>query len=325
MSRSAYILIGAQILFVAMLALVSAHPVPFVFGRPMMAAMSFWSVGLALVLARSGLLALRTDRPLATFAGAIRSEVPIFIRALQVALLAGIALALHGWAKSMMPLIVTFWADPMLADLDAAIFGRDPWPLFRADWLMPVYGYVYLLWFPLTFVTLGLVAFSKRDHGPLVLAFLATLVIGGTMGQYILPSAGPIFFERIGLGPRFAELVATNHFSFNRVSDYLWLHYQARDAAIGTGISAMPSVHVALATWTACAWYRMWRPAALPAALYALGIWAASIASGWHYSTDGLAGVAIALGCFRYFAGRGQHAGSANSRSLRQKMPASFG
>lgn len=303
MNRSAYILVGIQILFVAMLALVSAHPVPFVFGRPLLAAMSFWSVGLALVLARNGWLALRSDRPLSAFGTGLKAEVPILVRALTIALLAGTALALHGWAKSMMPLIVDFWADPPLADLDAAIFGRDPWPWFRSDWLMPVYGYVYLLWFPITFVTLGFVAFSRRDHSPVVVAFLATLVIGGTIGQYLLPSAGPIFYERIGLGPRFAELVATNHFSFNRVSDYLWLHHQARDAAIGTGISAMPSVHVALATWTACAAFRLWRPLAIPAAVYAAGIWAASIASGWHYSTDGLAGAIIALSFF-YLAER---------------------
>ena len=306
MSKIAYILVGGQIVFVAVLALVSAHPVPFVFGRPMMAAVSFWSIGLALVLARTGWSALRSDQPIPVFAEGLKAEVPVMVRALQIALLAGAALALHGWAKSMMPLIVDFWADPILADLDAAIFGRDPWPLFRADWLMPVFGYVYLFWFPITFATLGFVAFSRRDHSPLVVAFVATLVIGGTLGQYLLPSAGPIFYERIGLGPRFAELVATNHFSFNRVSDYLWIHYQARDASLGTGISAMPSVHVALATWTALACYRLWRPLAVPAGAYALTIWAASIASGWHYSTDGLAGALIAAACFffaEHFAG----------------------
>ena len=303
MSRSAYILVGIQLLFVAMVALVSAHPVPLVFVRPMFAALSFWAVGLALVLGRNGAAALRSSQPLAAFGAGLRAEIPILVRALQIALLAGTALALHGWAKSMMPLVVDFWADSPLADLDAAIFGRDPWPLFRSGWLMPVYGYVYLLWFPITFVTLGFIAFSRRNLQPAVVAFLATLVFGGTIGQYLLPSAGPIFFERIGLGPRFAELVATNHFSFNRVSDYLWFHHQARDAAIGTGISAMPSVHVALATWTACACYRLWRPLAVPAALYAAGIWAASIASGWHYSTDGLAGVLIAMICF-YLAER---------------------
>src|SRR5829696_755909 len=98
MSRSAYVLVAIQILFVAMLALASAHPVPFVFGRPMLAAMSFWSVGLALVLARTGLAALQSDRPLPTFGAGLKGEVPILIRALKIALLAGTALALHGWA-----------------------------------------------------------------------------------------------------------------------------------------------------------------------------------------------------------------------------------
>ena len=303
MSRVAYLLVIGQILFVAVLALLAAHPVPLVFGRPLAAAFSFWSVGLALVLARTGRTALRSPEPIPAFVTGLKAEVPVMTRALKIALLAGTALALHGWAKSMMPLIADFWADQSLADVDAALFGRDPWPLFRAGWLMPLYGYLYLLWFPVTFVTLGFVAFSRRDLSPVVVAFIATLVIGGTLGQYLLPSAGPIFYERIGLGPRFAELVATNHFSFNRVSDYLWMHYQARDASLGTGISAMPSVHVALATWTACAWYRVWRPLTVPAVIYAAGIWAASIASGWHYSTDGLAGMLVALACF-YLAHR---------------------
>jgi hypothetical protein len=55
-------------------------------------------------------------------------------------------------------------------------------------------------------------------------------------------------------------------------------------------MSAMPSIHVAIAVWM---WLtaRSLSPAAAPAALaYAVFIWIASVQLGWHYASDGLAG-----------------------------------
>jgi hypothetical protein len=289
-----YWLIAIQAAFVGLFVAFSANPVPFEFTRPMAAATILWTIGLWIILFRVLFRSLGQERPARALLPLARAEVPVIVRALEWALLLGLALALHGWAKSMLPQVTSFWADPMLADLDFAIFGTDPWHLFRIDLLGGFYAKTYVVWFPITFGTMALLAFSSRDRTTLFNSYLATLIIGGTIGQYLLPSAGPIFFERIGLGTRFAELVATNNPTYNMLADYLWKYHEAGGAGLGTGISAMPSMHVANAVWTMFAARAIWKPLTVPALLYVLVIWAASIASGWHYMTDGLVGVLVA-------------------------------
>lgn len=290
-----YWLVAVQAVFVVSLALISARPIPFEFSRPMGAAMMIWSVGFLYLLARIFIAALRENSPFHAFFEKARAEYGTVAKALLYALLLGLAIALHGWAKSMIPHVGGYWADPMLADLDHRIFGQDPWRLFRSDLLRSLYSEAYVSWFVITFGTMGVLAFSKRDQSALMTAYLAILIIGGTIGQYLLPSVGPIFYERLGLGMRFAELTATNDPTYGLFADYLWKHYQAGGANLGTGISAMPSMHVTLAIWTVFAAHAIWRPLAVPAAIYALVIWAASIASGWHYALDGVVGAAISI------------------------------
>jgi hypothetical protein len=289
-----YVLLASQALFVLLMLAGSDRPIPFEFSRPMGAAMMLWTVGLWIIVLRVLFRSLRAERPVRALVPLARSELPTILRALEWAAILGLALAIHGWAKSSMPYVTGYWADTLLADLDHAIFGTDPWRLFRSDLLKPVYAQAYVSWFPITFGTMAVLAFSRRDHTALFDSYLATLIIGGTMGEHLLPSAGPIFHERIGLGPRFAELVATNDPTYSLFADYLWKYYQAGGAGLGTGISAMPSMHVALAVWTLFAAWRIWKPLAVPAFVYVLIIWGASIASGWHYATDGLAGALIA-------------------------------
>lgn len=301
--RLTYWLLAVQAAFVLTLAAVSARPIPFEFSRPMGAAMMIWSVGAYYFVIRNGLLSLKAPRPAVALIGQLKSDWRTLVRALEWAILLGLAIALHGWAKSMIPHVTSYWADPLLADADALLFGQDPWPLFRSELLKPVYSKAYVSWFVITFGFMGLLAFSKRDHVVLFNSYLVSLIGGGTIGQYLLPSVGPIYYERIGLGPRFAELVATNDPTYGRFADYLWKFYVEGGANLGTGISAMPSMHVTLAVWTVIAARTLWKPLTYPAAIYAFFIWCGSIASGWHYALDGLVGAGIAVGAYRICQG----------------------
>jgi hypothetical protein len=301
-----YWLVAVQAVFVLSLAAISARPIPFEFSRPMSAALMIWAAGFFYLLARVFLAARRDKAPFPSFIERVRAENDTVVKAFGYALLMGLAIALHGWAKSMIPHVGGYWADPMLADLDHLLFGQDPWRLFRSDLLRPIYAQAYVCWFLITFGTVGVLAFSKKDQGVLITAYLAILIIGGTIGEYLAPSVGPIFYERLGLGTRFSELVATNDPTYGLFADYLWQHYQAGGANLGTGISAMPSMHVTLAVWTVFAARAIWRPLAVPAALYALTIWMASIASGWHYALDGIVGAALASAiCIVMLRGQG--------------------
>ncbi len=84
-----------------------------------------------------------------------------------------------------------------LADFDAAVFGQDPWRLFRSHLLAPFYSVFYVWWFPITFGTMGVLAFSKKEHSRLILAYILTLILGGTFGQYVLPFRRPNVLTKV--------------------------------------------------------------------------------------------------------------------------------
>jgi hypothetical protein len=293
------VLVAVQAVFVLLLAYVSARPIPFEFSRPMAAALLIWMVGLTFMALRLCWALGRAGAPLSDIGPALKAEWPTISRAFWWAVVLGLAMALHGWGKSMIGGVSGYWADPYLAVFDGWLFGTDPWRLVRHDLLTPIYAKAYVSWFPITFGTMGLLAFSSRDHHRVLTLFLTVMIIGGTIGQYVLPSAGPIFYERMGLGLRFHELVATNDPTFGLFADYLWTNFIASSANLGTGISAMPSMHVSMAVWTVIAARAIWAPLAVPAAIYALLVWFASISSGWHYATDGLVGGLVVLVCYK--------------------------
>lgn len=193
------------------------------------------------------------------------------------------------WAKTMLPLVTAFWADVPLANADAALLGRDAWHLLPApDMAVDV---IYLLWLPVVAGFFTALYYSKRPNRSIgLLAFFVTMGVLGTLGQYLLPSGGPIFFERLGLGERFAAMPLA--MGVRRVSDLLWNAHEGHYLGYATGISAFPSMHVAGATWIAITFRN---PLAIA---YALFIFASSIMLGWHYAVDGLSGAAGALACY---------------------------
>ena len=192
------------------------------------------------------------------------------------------------WAKAMLPL-VGLWADVPLANLEATIFGQDAWRYLPppARWL----DAIYLLWLPTVGVTYTILYFSKRaNRDTALVALFITIGALGTVGQYALPSGGPIFFERLGLGDRFADMVPM--FGSHQVAGKLWAAYEGHYIAFATGISAFPSIHVATSAWIALT-FRNWLAYAYLAVIF-LG----SIVLGWHYALDGIAGIFGAVLCY---------------------------
>jgi hypothetical protein len=193
------------------------------------------------------------------------------------------------WAKAMIPLVTPMWADPLLANMEAALFGADAWRLLPAQ--NDVIDLAYLLW-PLILCLAFVVTYfrGQPDREALLLSFFLSVGLLGTFGQYLLPSGGPIFWERLGHGPRFNDLVTSDH--ARRISDMLWIAYEERTVRFAAGISAFPSIHVATTMWLALA-LRHWA-----GWIYLGAIFAGSIMLGWHYSLDGIAGAIGAIGCY---------------------------
>ncbi|WP_193370755.1 phosphatase PAP2 family protein [Pelagibius marinus] len=209
-------------------------------------------------------------------------------------LLVACQFAVLNWAKVMMPAAVGFWADPAFADLDHLLFGQDPWRLSHQylGQATPVIDKIYGFWAPVNFAILLFLFYlppSPKRAQALIAYFLAWA--GGTLGQYLGASAGPIFYESIQLGDRFAELPVSPWTATAR--EYLWTNYLKGGGLIGAGISAMPSMHVAIALWIALVGRTFLPRYQVIFWAYFATILVGSVHLGWHYAVDGIAASVI--------------------------------
>jgi hypothetical protein len=234
----------------------------------------------------------REPQPAKALVGAIlRCDLPL------VAFLVGTQLALLGWLKVTMPYAVGFWADPLLADVDAFLFGGDPWRILHRLPIGGVIDRVYITWGPYCAFSAIALAFAPDDRrkGQCIVAYFLT-VASAAFGQYLLPSAGPVFFEAIGHGSRFAEIPIQAW--VRTTADYLWETYSSPGFRVGAGISAWPSLHVAGAMWMALTLRSYFPRPQLVGWSYFVLILVGSVYLGWHYAVDGIAGAAGAIACY---------------------------
>ena len=225
-------------------------------------------------------------------------------------LLCWLQLSCLTWYKSMIPLTGPMWADVMLAGWDKALFGVDPGPALQ----QPLKAYaglidsLYAAWaFALKLVLVLLLAdVRSQDRARLLLAFFLTIGLLGSWGQYLLPSGGPIYWQDLGLGDRFASIEPLPAVKVGK--EYLWAAYRGHSVGFASGISAMPSIHVATTTWMLLTTWKQFRAARLPMALFFVGITVGSVYTGWHYAVDAMAGALGAVACYFLSAAIVDHA-----------------
>jgi len=224
---------------------------------------------------------LLTDMPyISSFA------VGVLLSALQITVLT--------WTKVMLPIASPFWADPLLANADRLIFGSDPWVLaWRAfGWAAPAIDKAYITWTPLKFATfLFVICMPESENKARALVSYFLMMAAVAIGQYLLSSAGPVFYAKLGFGARFASMPIEPWVATAR--DYLWHDYLEAGGGIGSGISAMPSLHVAAALWMALVWRSYQRFAGVIAFAYFGLIAVGSVLLGWHYAADAFAAILI--------------------------------
>lgn len=236
---------------------------------------------LGLVIAGAGKIVLslrdRPERPVANLFTLDWSKYKMLVGAVVLLWLQWVLLT---WSKAMLPLPAGMWADIPLADFERSILGADAWTFLPPSGV--VMTAIYHLWAPTIILTYCWRAY-KYDQRRASSMLSIFLIIGflGTFGQYAMPSGGPIFFERLGYGDRFAAIEWSS--TVVNASNHLWAAFEGNYIAFATGISAMPSIHVATSVWFAYAVGRWW------AWLYPVVIFLGSIMTGWHYAIDGLA------------------------------------
>lgn len=213
--------------------------------------------------------------------------------------------------KAAMPRLNTYDWDVRFEALDRWIHGnRAPWEL-----LQPLLGHpaatqavnvAYAAWFVVLCLFWVWQAFSQRDSRLRQQFFwtllLIWIVLGNVAATYFA-SAGPCYFGRMtGLADPFSALMdylhradATHPIWALRAQDLLWQRFLAQDVQVAAGISAMPSIHVAIATLFILLGWRTSRVLGMAMTVYALIIMIGSVHLGWHYAIDGYLG---ALGTF---------------------------
>lgn len=128
---------------------------------------------------------------------------------------------------------------------------------------------------------------------------------GGFFLAMGLSSAGPCFYERLGLGSDYHPLLqalaaADRIYPIWALStqDILWSGYIGATPG-SLGISAFPSMHVAMAVLFALyAARRSWLVGLLMWAFAAI-IMVGSVVLGWHYAVDGYASVLISIAIWK--------------------------
>lgn len=206
--------------------------------------------------------------------------------------------------------------DATLIALDTTIHGTDPWRLLHPIMGHPAITYIasnlYHAWFLLIYLGPVLCAFYLRDRQlrlTFFLGYVATWTVVGMVFATLFASVGPCFVGPIFGNAHFADQMAyLQHadrvypLAVLDVQQQLLAWYRAEDAGLGRGITAMPSMHVALAWFYVLTTWRIDRRLGCAFFAFFVAIQMSSVHLAYHYAVDGY--VAVALVTAIWFACR---------------------
>lgn len=208
--------------------------------------------------------------------------------------------------KTSIPSLTSYAWDATFEGWDRWLHGGlAPWqiiqPILGFPAITAAIDWIYNSWFSILSLVWVWQAFSQRDNR-LRLQFFLTLLLGwillGNVGAIALASAGPCYFGKAtGLSDPFSPLM---HYLMDTNQIYpiwaltaqgvLWENFALGGLTLGAGISAMPSMHVAIATLFALVCWRTSRLVGVLMTIYAVIIMIGSVHLGWHYAVDGYIG-----------------------------------
>ena len=210
----------------------------------------------------------------------------------------------------LIPRYVPFWLDEPLSKIDKLMFfGYQPWELTHAIFTslesMIIFDLLYAYWVLLLSVSIcGFSLFAPRqDRARFFLAFGGAWFFLGFIGAWVGSSAGPCFLAFLGLpgAQEYAVLIdnlrSANISTGGRVNAPFWQEtlaqaYLSKQYYFGMGISAMPSLHNAIAILYVFDAFRIGKLIGWFMTAYAVIIFIGSIHLGWHYAADGIVAAA---------------------------------
>lgn len=228
------------------------------------------------------------------------------LKGLPLLMVAIMVLPFFSKMKSAIPLFNEFTWDATFIAWDRAIFfGYDAWEV-----LQPVFGYpvvtaalalLYHLWFLMLYPGVMFFVFVKIDPTLRRQFFLTYMLswalIGGAMATW-LASVGPCFIGPMLGNDHFAEQVAYLNAANEqvpvmtvKVQALLLEWHGVGQNGLGSGITAMPSMHCAIAFLYWLAVRRIHAGWGKAFAAFFVLIWIGSVHLAYHYAVDGLVSV----------------------------------
>ena len=231
--------------------------------------------------------------------------------------------------KNAIPNLVPYYADPALAAFDNWLhFGTDPWvwthEVVPASWGRALEIFYLNIWSIVAIIFPIVVVATEHDDARMmryIWLFFASWLVLGNLTALAGSSVGPVYYDRLLGTERFTDLTAAlaaagiEQTGIGQVQAALWRRYEGGGLDLGLGISAFPSMHLAVATILACyLWERAKWLAPLGFAFVAI-IFFVSLWSGYHYAIDGYASILAVVFANRVLARR--FARQENERMLR--------
>jgi hypothetical protein len=215
----------------------------------------------------------------------------------------------YTWTKLLVPLMHPHLYDQALFELDRKLFfGSSPTIFFLQLFSAPAFLNFIDKTYAQFFVAGMLVSFGVFFSSPMRrtrIAFMTSTVLmwlGGVWLYVLLPSLGPAYrFPDVWM-PYAPYLHWTQSTQAVLMRNYMNVlraaHGGSRQIALGMGIAAFPSLHVATQSLVAIWFNRVWRGGTIIFTIAAFFVFIGSMITGWHYLIDGVAGVAIAFGSY---------------------------
>jgi hypothetical protein len=205
--------------------------------------------------------------------------------------------------KSAIPAMSAYELDPLFARMDLWIHGRHAWEILQPVLGYPVVSYLvnglYHLWLPAFYLAIcGAAAFVEQPElrRRFLIAFVLCWALLGNLAATLLASVGPCFYgvfypndPYVGLMTYLREADKVLPLTALDVQATLVEWWRSGNPGLGRGISAMPSVHVAIACLLMLMGWTLGRVWAWLGSLFLIGITLGSIHLGYHYAIDAYA------------------------------------